>query len=448
MANQTYDVIVLGSGGAGLGVAFQCSDAGWKVAIVDRGPFGGTCAVRGCIPKKVLAGTAEIADASRRLHEKGIMKEYPDMDWGQAIDFKRSFTDPMPEATKHNLEQSGIDVFEGSPQFTGETSLEVNGQQLTAENIHVAVGMEPAPLPIEGADHLISSDEFLELEELPERLLFVGGGYISFEFAHVAARFGAEVTILHVDEHPLPIFDPDIVQTLLEASDEAGVSVELNSPAQTIEKTGDTYTVTTGDGRTFEADLLVHGAGRVPSVANLNLEAANIEYDKRAGIAVDKYLHSTSNSHVYAGGDVAAVGAPLTPVSGLHSEIVASNLLGNARTQPSYLSTASVVFSVPPAAKVGYLEEEARENGIEFDVVSNDLSGWFDSKRLGLKHARSKILIEQTTGKIVGAHIIGNHAEDLINIFSLAIELELTSEQLQAPAMAFPTASDDIRTML
>lgn len=448
MATATYDLIVLGSGGAGLGVAFKCNDAGWRVAVVDRGPFGGTCAVRGCIPKKVLAGTSEVADTNRRLHEKGIIKERPDLDWGKMIEFKRGFTDPMPEATKQNLEKSGIDVFKGSPSFTGETTLEVNGEQLTADKIHVAVGMEPAPLPIEGAEHLISSDDFLELDELPGRVLFVGGGYISFEFAHVAARFGAETTILHVDDQPLPIFDKDIVQTLLDASEEAGVSVELSSPAQKIEKNGDAYTVTTGDGRTFEADLLVHGAGRVPSVADLDLEAAGIDYDKRAGITVNEYLRSTSNPHVYAGGDVAAAGPPLTPVSGMHSNIVADNLLGNERRQPSYLSTSSVVFTTPAAAKVGYLEEEAKENGVEFDTVSNDISGWFDSKRLGIKHARSKVLTEKSTGKIIGAHLIGNHAEDLINIFSLAVELELTAEQLQAPNMAFPTPSDDLRTML
>ena len=445
--SKQYDLIVLGTGGAGYQVAMRCQAAGWHVAVVNDGLFGGTCSVRGCIPKKVLAGAAEIADINRRLHDLGIIEDQPEFRWQHLIAFKRTFTDPVPHNTEKALREAGIDVFVGTPRFTGNLQIEVNGEQLQGKKVHIAVGAAPAKLPIEGSQHLITSDDFLELEELPRRVLFVGGGYISFEFAHIAARFGAVVTILHGNDHPLAIFDPAIVDTLLDATKAAGIAIELNSAVQKIEKNGLEFRVTTKDGQVYSADMVVHGAGRPPAIAELNLESTGVAYDPHRGVLVDDYLRSTSNPDVYAAGDAAAAGPPLSPVAGVQGGIVADNLLGIAHKQPSYMSTPSVIFTTPAAAKVGYLEAEARQLGIDFELTTTDLAGWFDSKRLGLKHAMSKILVEKVTGKIVGAHLIGNHAEDLINIFSLAIENGLTADQLKKPILAFPTASDDMRSM-
>ena len=444
---KEYDLVVLGTGGAGYRVAMKSAQAGWKVAAIDRGPFGGTCSIHGCIPKKILAGMAEIADTNRRLHDIGIVEDMPKMNWSELIKFKRTFTDPVEKGTIQSLKAAGIDVFKGSPRFTGDRELEVDGQQLKAKNVHIATGLEPAKLPIEGFEHLIDNKAFLEMDILPKRVLFVGAGYVSFEFAHVAARFGAAVTILHTNEHPLPMFDQDIVNTLLNASKDIGIAVELNAAVQKVEKQGDVFIVTTSDSRTFEADVVVHGAGRVPAIADMNLEATGVEYDKRHGIIVNEFLQSVSNPQVYAAGDVAAAGAPLTPLSGLQAAIVADNLLGKQRKQPSYRSTASVVFTTPAVAKVGLLEAEAEEKKIEFDTIDTDISGWFDNRRLVLKHARSKVLVEKGTNKIIGAHLIGSHAEDIVSFFSLAIETGLTTEQLKAPIFAFPTASDDMRSM-
>lgn len=442
-----YDLIVLGTGGAGYQVAMKLKEAGWNVAVVNDGLFGGTCSVRGCIPKKVLAGTAEVADINRRLQGMGIIKQSAVFDWPALMAHKRSFTNPVPGNTEKSLREAGINVYIGAPRFTGDLQLEVNGEQLSAGKVHIAVGAKPAQLPIEGAEHLMISDDFLELDELPQRIVFVGGGYISFEFAHIAARFGTDVTILHGSDRPLPMFDKDIIDTLLAASDEAGIRVELNAPVQKIIKRDDGVTVYTEDGRSFEADIAVHGAGRPPAIGSLNLEAAGVDYDPRKGIVVDDYLRSASNLNVYAAGDAAAAGPPLSPVAGVQGAIVADNLLGKERKQPDYLSVPSVIFSTPTVASVGHTEASAADNHIECDVTTTDLTGWFDAKRLGLKHAKSKVLTEKSTGTIIGAHLIGNHAEDLINIFSLAVELGLTTDQLKQPIFAFPTSSDDMRSM-
>lgn len=447
MSEHVYDLVVLGTGGAGYQVAMKCKDAGWSVAVVNEGLFGGTCSVRGCIPKKLLAGTAEIADINRRLGEIGIITRQPEMSWPELIKFKRSFTDPVPPSTEKALKDAGIDVFTGSPKFIDNLRLDIDGRIVSGKKIHIATGAKPAKLPIEGFEHMITSDDFLELDNLPDKVIFVGGGYVSFEFAHIAARFGAKVTILHTDDKPLPMFDKDIIDTLLAASEEVGITVQLNSAVQRIEKSGGGYAITAANGDTFSADIVVHGAGRPPAIDELNLEATGVEFDLRKGVAVNEYLRSISNPDVYAAGDAAAAGPPLSPVAGVQGAIVADNLLGEERKQPSYLSTPSVIFSTPAAAKVGYLEHEAEANGIDFETINTDISGWFDSKRLGQKYAKSKVLVEKSSGKIIGAHLIGDHAQELINIFSLAIENGLTTDQLKAPIMAFPTANDDMRSM-
>ncbi len=441
-----YDLIVLGSGGAGYQVAMKTKEAGWNVALVNKGPFGGTCSVRGCIPKKVLAGSAEVADLNRRLKDLGVIETPAVMDWPGTIKFKKTFTDPVPASTEKALRDAGIDVFIGNPKFVDKLKVEVNGKTLEAKQIHIAVGAEPARLQFEGSEHLITSDDFLDLENLPKSIVFVGGGYVSFEFAHVAARYGSKVTILESSERSLKMFDEEIVEKIVEATREIGIEVVFNSKAQKIEQTASGYTVFDGN-NSYEGELIVNGAGRPPGLADLNLEAAGVEYDTRKGITVDKHLKSVSNPNIYAAGDVANAGPPLSPVAGVQGGIVADNLLGKERVQPSYMSTSSVIFTTPTASKVGLLEPEADKLGLEYDTVKTDSTGWFDAKRLGQKYSLSKVLVEKETHKIIGAHLVGNHADDLINIFSLAVEFGLTTEQLKQPIMAFPTSSDDMRYM-
>lgn len=447
MESKQYDLIVLGTGGAGYQVAMKCKEAGQNVAVVNDGPFGGTCSVRGCIPKKVLAGTAEIADINRRLGEIGIISNQPEMSWQELITFKRTFTDPVPKSTESSLCDAGIAVFNGSPRFIDNLTIEVGDARLKANKVHIAVGAKPAKLSIDGFEHMTLSDDFLELDTLPKRIVFVGGGYVSFELAHVAARFGSEVTILHGDTTPLAMFDADMVHELLKASKDVGITVELDKQVTSIRKPDEAFIVSTNGGNAYEADLVVHGAGRPPAISELNLEATNVDYDPKRGVLVNEYLQSTSNPDVYAAGDASAAGPPLSPVAGVQGGIVAKNLLGGQEKQPSYLSTPSVIFTTPTVAGVGHSEKSATESGIDFNVISTDTSSWFDAKRLGQKYSRSKIIVEKQTQKILGAHLIGNHAEDLINIFSLAVELNLTTEQLKRPIMAFPTTSDDMRYM-
>jgi glutathione reductase (NADPH) len=226
---EKFDLVAIGTGSGASAVAHRCRSAGWKVAIVDSRPFGGTCALRGCDPKKVLVGAADAIDWSRRMEGRGIRGDAR-IDWPELMRFKRSLIEGVPKNREEGLARDGIAAFHGRARFVGPTSVRVGEAVLEARHVVVAAGMKPADLKIPSTEHLTTSDQFLELDQLPRRIAFVGGGYISFEFAHVAARAGAEVTILHRGERPLPRFDPDIVDLLVERTRKLGGCVSSCGP--------------------------------------------------------------------------------------------------------------------------------------------------------------------------------------------------------------------------
>jgi glutathione reductase (NADPH) len=239
MADNRFDVIVIGVGMAGLSVAHKAASAGKKVAVVDSRPYGGTCALRGCDPKKVLVGAAEVVDWQRRMTGHGVSGEAR-IDWGELMAFKRTFTEPVPQKLETNLDKQGVATYHGETRFIGPNRLQVGEDTLTGEHIVIAAGAKPRELGIPGAECVSTSTDFLELEALPKRIIFIGGGYISFEFAHIAARAGAEVTILHRSERPLQGFDPDLVARLVDASSELGIDVRVNTEVTAVEKRRDT----------------------------------------------------------------------------------------------------------------------------------------------------------------------------------------------------------------
>jgi len=207
---RKFDLIAIGTGSAASAVASKCRTAGWNVAIVDSQPFGGTCALRGCDPKKVLVGAADAVDWVRRMKEKGVQPEQARIDWPELMRFKRSFVESVPQHREASFAKAGIAVFHGKARFVGPTTVQVGDDVLEGRHVVIATGATPQRLNIPGEEYLATSDQFLELDSLPGRIIFVGGGYISFEFAHVAARAGAEVTVLHRAERPLEGFDPDL----------------------------------------------------------------------------------------------------------------------------------------------------------------------------------------------------------------------------------------------
>jgi glutathione reductase (NADPH) len=446
---KTYDLIIIGSGTAAQVASVRMRTAGWSVAVIDHLPFGGTCALRGCDPKKILISGAEAIDATSRMHGHGVAGK-PRIDWRGLMAFKRSFTDPIPHKQEQHYAEKGIDAFHGLARFTGPDAVAVKGQELKARYIMIATGARPVPLSIPGEDHVITSDRFLELDALPPHMVLVGGGYIAAEFSHLAARAGTRVTVFQRAERMLPAFDPDLVGWLMQKFGELGIDVRANSTVQRIEKTADGYLVralTNGEAQTVAADLVVHAAGRAPDLAALDLHVAGITTE-RGRLKLNEFLQSVSNPQVYAAGDAASSGPPLTPVSSHDAKIVVGNLLDGNRHTPDYRGVPSVAFTIPPIAAVGLAEAEARSKRLKFRVNSENASDWYTARRLNESVYGFKTLVEEDTDRILGAHLVGPHAEEVINLFGLAIRHGLTTKDMKTTMFAYPTGASDIGYML
>jgi len=448
---REYDVIVIGTGVAGSDVAWHCREAGMRVAITDHQTYGGTCALRGCVPKRVLAGAAEVVARVHDQQGRGLRGEVS-IDWAQLLAFERSFTDPVPRRKEERFRRAGIHTWRGFARFAGPNRVAIGDDLFSARYIVIATGAHPRPLDVPGADLVTQSGDFFYLETLPERIVFIGGGYISFEFAHVAARAGAKATILQRSGRVLKGFDHEIVDRLVQASREVGIDVQMNMPLLSVEKTAAGLLVRAGregEEETFEADIVVHGAGRVPAIEGLDLAAGGVETDRR-GIRVNEYLQSVSNPAVYVAGDANPGGVQLTPVAVRDAHIVVDNILnGNARAA-DYWVVPSAVFTNPPIASVGLTEEAAKEKGIPYIVHAGDLSERFTNRGINQKHVGYKLLIASDSRRILGAHLIGHHVEEVINIFALAIKHGLTVDDLTLDAIpwAYPSNAYDIIHMV
>jgi glutathione reductase (NADPH) len=447
---KSYDLVVIGTGTAASVAASRCRAAGWRVAVIDHLPFGGTCALRGCDPKKVLVGAAEAIDHSRRMRGKGVAGGEPVIDWRALIAFKRSFTEPVPPMKEQSFARSGIDAFHGRARFTGPRTVAVGADEFEGRFVLIATGAVPMRLGIDGEEHLLTSTDFLERDQLPKRISLLGGGFIAAEFAHIAARAGVQVTIVEQMEEMLTAFDPDLVEWLTEKTRKIGVDVRLGTRAERIEKVAPGFRLHACSGEmpiSIDAEAVVHAAGRVPDLEPLDLPAAGVEVSG-GRLRLNEFLQSVSNPAVYAAGDAAAKGPPLTPVASHDAKVVAANMLDGNHQTPNYLGVPSVVFTIPPLARVGMLEAEARQEDLRFRVQHQRTSSWYTARRLAEEASGFKVLVEEHTDRILGAHLLGPNAEEVITLFGLAIRSGLTAETVKGMISGYPSACSDVGYML
>jgi glutathione reductase (NADPH) len=451
--DKPYDAVMIGTGTTGTVIAQRLRAAGWHVAICDSKRFGGTCALRGCDPKKVLVQAAMSSDHARRMQGKGVSGQIV-IDWAELMVFKRRFTEPVPDKREQSYADQGIDAFHGEAHFIGKNALEVGGTVLEAKHIVIASGAEPVRLGISGEEHLVTSEQFLSLDMLPKRIVMVGGGYIAAEFASTVARAGVHVVVLQHGESMLGQFDHDLVRWLMDGFKEQGIEVHTGISVGKIEKSSTGYRVY-GNGKgeaedkgvNFEADLVVHAAGRKPAVDTLHLDAAEIAVDN-GRLQLNEFLQSISNPAVYAAGDAAQMGPPLTPVASHDAKVVVANLLNGNHAKPNYLGVPSVAFTIPPIAAVGLNEVKARSQDRKFRVKCENTAGWFTARQENASVYGYKVLVDEETDQILGAHLVGPHVDQVINLFALAIRHGLTAEDLKTTMFAYPTGASDIGNML
>jgi glutathione reductase (NADPH) len=447
--SKIKDVLVIGTGTAGYTLALALSKAGRTVTVVDNRPYGGTCAMRGCQPKKYLVAAAEVAHLSHQMYRIGIQPVVR-IDWPALMKSKTAFTEAVPDRTEKAFLKAGIEQLHGTAHFISPDDVAI-GSELTlrAEHIVIATGTRTAPLDIPGAEYTITSDEFLVLEQLPQRVVFIGGGYIAMEFAHVAHAAGAEVTVLQRDDRILDHFDAELANLLADASRSDGITITLGFDTSSIEKSGDTFIVhgSAESARDIEADLVVNCAGRLPNLDDLDLEAGKVRRSE-GGIAVNGYLQSMSNPRVYATGDTDDAGPQLAPVADMEAAVAAENILNGNQKTADYYGIPSVLFTQPPLAQVGITEEEAINSGVRFHINRGSMSDWPSSRRIGQKHAYYKIIIAEGTGHILGAHLFGHNSGEAINIFAMAMKFDLGNLDLKKMLWAYPTAVSDLKYMI
>lgn len=442
MSNYDFDVIVIGTGVTGQTVAEELAAAGTRVAAVDRREFGGTCSLRGCEPKKVMFSVTEAAQRARAESGNGVTGEVA-VDWASLIAFKRTFTDAASAAIESAITGSGAAALHGTARFRDADTIEVDGVAYTAEHVVIATGAMPRALGIPGAQLVFTSEEFMATETIGSRIVFIGGGYVSFEFAHMAATGGAQVTIVHRSRQVLGGFDPQLADMLAQGYRDAGIDVRTNAPVAAVEAEGDERVVMLADGSRIACDMVVHGAGRVPDLGALDLDAGAVRFTGR-GVDVDAHMRSITNPRVWAAGDAAATGAPLTPVGIAQARVIVRNILGDTAATFAPVTVPSVAFTRPPLASVGLTEAQAAEQGIDVDAKFTDTSAWVSSRRMGERVGGAKVLTERSGGRILGAHLLGPHADEMVNVFTAAIVGGLTADQLRSTIWAYPTASSEI----
>lgn len=450
-----YDAVVIGSGTAGQTAAHTLKSKGLHVAVVEKSNRpGGTCALAGCQPKKWFYEGMAIVAKSQHLKGKGILST-PETAWSDFQQEKRRFTQAVPGNTVDGFKKAGIDFISGSAEFQDEKTLTVDGRTVSARFFIIASGSRPMPLPIKGIEHAIDSHQFLDLTSLPDAFVFVGGGFISFEFAHFVARLGnspsRQTTILEAASRPLGPFDAEMVSLLIKASEAEGITLRTGIKVIAIEEGPDgKKRILTEDGGTYTAHVVVNGAGRLADIEALNLVQAGIDHTSR-GIKVNSRMQ-TSQPHIYAVGDCAAT-IQLARVADHEGMVAANSILGSfGGRQPSemeYAAVPSVLFTYPQYGMVGYTEDELNKNSIPFNRSFGKNLAWPTYRRIGMQYAAYKILVGSNR-QILGAHIISDHAAGIINTIRLAMLNQIPVDSLyhQSVMSPYPTQESDLVYML
>jgi glutathione reductase (NADPH) len=445
---EKYDIIILGGGNAGFGVSAVAHEAGKKIAFIEELDFGGVCPNRGCTPKKVFVAAAHSLHEIELADVHGITVGKPSLDWGKMVARKNDMIGFLPGAMEGLAGKRG-DVFKGTGKFVGPNSVEVNGQVLEGDNIVIATGSKPRPLPIPGAELMITSDEVLSEESQPDEVVFIGGGVIAMEFSHVYARAGTKVTILEVMPQLLPKIEADAVAAIQAESERIGIMVKTGVNVKEITEANGRLKVVYQDAdgeHTVVADRVINGAGRVANVDTLDLDAGNVKHD-RIAVEIDDYLRSTSNPSVWVCGDSLVTSAQLSPIASYEGRIVGQNIVNGTSVKPDYSVIPSCVYTVPALSTVGLSEAEAADQGLDVKVTTNDMHDWFSGKAYAESVAFAKVLVDEKEDKIVGAHMVGHNGEDLIHLFAMAMRHNIAASALKEDIFAFPTFSSDVKNL-
>ena len=447
MANQ-YDVVVLGAGPGGYVAAIRASQLGLKTAIIEKEYWGGVCLNIGCIPSKSLLKNAEIAHTlQHKAKEFGFSFDNLSLDYNVAFKRSRQVSKRLVKGIGFLMKKNNIDVFEGTGKLAGRESIKVSlndGSEttLTARNIILATGARPRPLPgIEfDGERIISYKEAVLAEELPEKLVIIGGGVIGVEVAYMWANYGVDVTIVEMMPHLLPNEEPAVSKILEKAYKKLGVKLYTETAVQKVEKTDNGVKVHLPDGSTLEADKVMLAINFMPNVENIGLDSAGVKLTDRGNIEIDGTMR-TSVNNIYAIGDV-ATDFRLAHIASAMGMVAAEAIAGEETHPIDFLMMPRATYCVPQVASFGYTEEKAKEAGYEVNVGQFNFIANGKALGLGEKDGFIKIISDAQYGEILGAHMIGPDVTELLPELTLAHNQELTAQEIAHNVHAHPTLSE------
>jgi glutathione reductase (NADPH) len=445
MRRYDYDMITIGAGSGGVASSRRAGSHGARIAICEDSRVGGTCVIRGCVPKKFLVYAAEFADAFADAAGYGWTMPEPGFDWPTLIANKNKEIDRLEGIYRDLLRNANVTLFEARARICDPHTVEVGGKRHTAANILVATGARPVLPPIPGIQHAITSNEALELPRRPNRVVIVGGSYIACEFASIFNGLGSTVAIVIRGDKILRGFDDDIRASLTAEMQARGIVIHAHTQIAEIEKAGEGLCLTTTRGDALQTDQVMYAIGRAPHTANMGLEETGVSLKPGGAIAVDEWSRS-SVANIYAIGDVTDR-INLTPVAIAEGRAVAETLFNDNPMVMDHANVPSAVFSIPPVGTVGLSEAEARRQFGAIDVfrarfrpMKNALSG---------RDARTmmKLVVDRKTDRVLGCHMVGPDAPELIQGLAVAVKCGATKRQFDQTVGIHPTAGEEFVTM-
>lgn len=445
-----YDYLAIGGGSGGIASINRAAMHGQKCALIEAKELGGTCVNVGCVPKKVMWHAAQIAEAIHQYGpDYGFDTTVNHFSWETLVKNRTAYIDRIHTSYDNVLGKNNVDVIRGFARFVDAHTVEVNGEQITADHILIATGGRPSRPTIPGAEHGIDSDGFFELTALPKRTAVIGAGYIAVELAGVVNALGSE-THLFVRKHaPLRSFDPLIVETLVEVMNAEGPTLHTNSTPKAVVKNSDgSLTLQLEDGQNFTVDCLVWAIGREPMTDNLNLEASGVAVNEKGYISVDKY-QNTSVPGIYAVGDNTGA-IELTPVAVAAGRRLSERLFNNKPDEHlDYSNVPTVVFSHPPIGTVGLSEPQAREQygDDEVKVYKSAFTAMYTAVTQHRQPCRMKLVCIGKEEKIVGIHGIGYGMDEMLQGFAVALKMGATKRDFDNTVAIHPTGAEEFVTM-
>ena len=450
MQTFDFDLFVIGGGSGGVRAGRMAAQRGARVALAEVADMGGTCVNVGCIPKKLYSYAAHFAESFEESHGFGWVGEAPKLDWEILKANRAREISRLNGIYMQLLDNAGVRIIKGWARLLGPHTVEVDGEKFTAKNILVCTGGTATVPAIEGREHVVTSDHMFDLNPFPKRLLVVGGGYIACEFASIFNGLGAQVTQVHRGEMLLTGFDDDVRVFIASEMTKAGVNLQLKTEVESIAKTPDGLLVKVkGRAASFTVDTVLYATGRVPNVSGLGLELAGVEVDAVGAIKVDAD-YQTSVASIYALGDVTAR-MQLTPVALGEAMVVVDQLFGPAAgKQPrsmSYDFIPTAVFTHPNIGTVGYSEAQARKKFSQIRVFRTEFKALKHTLSGSTERTLMKLLVDDATDRVVGLHMVGADAGEIVQGFAVAMKAGATKAVFDSTIGIHPTMAEEFVTM-